>query len=69
MKIKTTKCPTCETGTAPLFGAYKVRIKARDGARTIRVCNDCAATLEGIRMLRTGHELREDKIIEDDKPV
>jgi hypothetical protein len=59
MKFLTAKCKLCPN-KRKLFGAYKVKIRAADGEKTISVCDDCAVTLEGLNQLKQGKELRED---------
>lgn len=67
--IFNTKCRLCNEGRVPLFGAIKIQIAGIDGTKTIRICNECASTMEALRLLKDGKELREDKIQEDERTL
>lgn len=62
MKILTRPCKLCNTGTTPLFGATKIKLQTEEGLSTLRICHECAKTLEGIRLLKAGYQLKEDEV-------
>lgn len=67
MNLFTRPCKLCSTGTTPLFGATKIKLQTAEGTSTLRICNECATTLESIRHLKSGRELREDDL--DERPL
>ncbi len=64
MTLFTRPCKLCTTGKTPLFNAVKIKLQTAEGVSTLRICNECATTLENIRLLKNGRELREDDLDE-----
>jgi hypothetical protein len=60
MKFWKRYCQLCDTNKIPYFGATKIKLQCTDGVSTLRICGDCAVTLEGLRLLKNGYEMKDD---------
>lgn len=61
----TRPCSICNKPTK-LFGAIRVKLMAGDGKSTLRLCDECAITLEAIRLLKNEKELPDDRNEKDE---
>jgi hypothetical protein len=47
------------------FNCQKILLKSNDKTYTIKICDACSYTLETIRRLKSGQELKDDDFKED----
>jgi len=59
MKLFKRNCKLCGEPTR-LFNAYKIKLQTEEGILTMRICDECAKTLEAFRHLKSGKEMKED---------